>query len=70
VARFDEILLVTPSARGTPLQRERLIHGRRQLIIIGAQPDEVTGFAHDGVRTATLGLEPVERAPLDSSRRS
>ena len=63
-ARFDEILLVTPSGGGTPLQRERLVHGRRQLIIVGAAPGDMTGFAPDRVGIASLGLEPAERAPL------
>jgi tRNA G18 (ribose-2'-O)-methylase SpoU len=63
-ARFDEILLVTPSGGGTPLQRERLARGRRQLIVVGVAPDDMTNLAPDRVQIASLGLEPVERAPL------
>jgi len=55
---------VTPSGGGAPLQRERLVRGRRQLIIVGAAPDDMTGLAPDRVRIASLGLELVERAPL------
>jgi hypothetical protein len=34
-ARFEEIVLVTPCGPGTALQRERLTHGKGQLIIVG-----------------------------------
>jgi hypothetical protein len=61
--RHQEIVLVTPSGPGTAIQRERLTHGSRQLIVLGVRPDEmVTGVA-DRVRVATLGLEPVDPPP-------
>lgn len=63
-ARWAEIVLVTPSGPGTPLHRERLTHGSRQLVVVGARPDEMgPGFRHR-VRIATLGLEPFESPPL------
>ncbi len=63
-AGFDEIVVVTPSGHGASLQRQRLAHGRRQLIVVGAQPDEIATRASDRVRIASLDLEPIERAPL------
>jgi len=63
-ARFEEIVLVTASGPGTPLQRERLTHGNRQLVIVGARPHEMGASEAGRVRIATLGLEPVEPAPL------
>jgi tRNA G18 (ribose-2'-O)-methylase SpoU len=62
--RFDEVVLVTSCGRGAPLQRERLTHGRRQLIIVGTQPGELATPASARVRVASLQLEPIERAPL------
>jgi tRNA G18 (ribose-2'-O)-methylase SpoU len=63
-ARYEEIVLVTPSGPGTQLQRERLAHGSRQLIVVGASPDEVARGAPNRVRVASLGLEPIESPPL------
>ena len=63
-ARFPEIVLVTPSGPGTPLQRVQLSHGDRQLVVVGASLDEIDGSATPRSRVATLGLEPVRAAPL------
>lgn len=63
-ARFDEIVLVIPCSGAPPVQRERLAHGRRQLVIVGAQPEDVATIAADRTRVATLDLERVERTPL------
>jgi tRNA(Leu) C34 or U34 (ribose-2'-O)-methylase TrmL len=63
-ARFEEIVLVDPSGSGSPLQRERLIRGQRQLVVIGAAFDELAVVARDRLHVATLGLERVARAPL------
>lgn len=63
-ARFDEIILVTPSAGPTPLQRERLVRGQRQLIVVGAEAPELAALSSDRLRIATLDLNPIERAPL------
>src|SRR5207248_7871549 len=64
VARYEEIVLVTPSGPGAPVQRMQLAHGSRQLVIVGASPSELSRSAADRMRIATLGLEPVESAPL------
>lgn len=64
VARYEEIVLVTPSGPGAPVQRMQLAHGSRQLVIVGASPNELSRSAADRMRIATLGLEPVESAPL------
>jgi tRNA G18 (ribose-2'-O)-methylase SpoU len=63
-ARYAEVVFVTPSGPGTPLQREPLTHGNRQLIIVGASPVEIDATATNRARVATLGLEPVSSAPL------
>jgi tRNA(Leu) C34 or U34 (ribose-2'-O)-methylase TrmL len=52
--RYDEIVLVTASGAGVPLSRERLTHGLRQLIVVGAA----------NVTVASLGLQPLEPEPL------
>jgi SpoU rRNA methylase family protein len=64
VARFEEIVLVQPWATASPLQRERLVRGRRQLVVIGAAFDELATIAGDRLRVATLDLRRIERAPL------
>lgn len=63
-ARFDEIVLVIPWGDGTPTRRVRLAHGQRQLVIVGAQPEQLAGLEPERVSIATLDLEPVEHAPL------
>ncbi len=63
-ARFDEIVFVMPSGCATRLQRERLARGQRQLVIVGARPEDVAAISADRVRLAALDLEPVERPPL------
>jgi len=60
--RYDEIVVVTAAGSGTPLSRERLTRGLRQLVIVGARADEVAPSAN--VRVASLGLRPLEYDPL------
>jgi tRNA G18 (ribose-2'-O)-methylase SpoU len=62
-ARYEEVVLVTPSGPGMPLQRERLTHGNRQLVVVGARAGEMGMGVIGRVRTATLGLEPAESPP-------
>ena len=63
-ARYAEIVLVTPSGPGGPLQQENLTRGSRQLVIIGTSPREIDAGAITRARIATLGLEPATSAPL------
>jgi len=63
-ARYAEIVLVTPSGPGGPLQQENLTRGSRQLVIIGTSPREIDAGATTRARIATLGLEPATSAPL------
>jgi hypothetical protein len=55
--RFEEVVVVVPHGEGGPLARERLAHGARQLVVIGADPQQVGAYA-ENVRIATLGLAP------------
>jgi tRNA(Leu) C34 or U34 (ribose-2'-O)-methylase TrmL len=63
-AAFEEVVVVMPSMEVMPLQRIRLTHGRRQLVIVGASSEDVAKLGADRVRIATLDLARVERAPL------
>jgi hypothetical protein len=63
-ASFEEIVLVSAFGTGPPLQRERLIRGQRQLLVIGATPNELSTIASDRLRVTTLDLVPMSRAPL------
>ncbi|TMF60555.1 MAG: RNA methyltransferase [Chloroflexi bacterium] len=63
-SRYEEIVLVTPSGPGISLHRLGLTHGKRQLIIVGARPDEMRTSEADRMKIATLGLESVGPAPL------
>jgi len=62
--RFEEIVLVSAFGAAPPLRREPLNRGQRQLVVIGATLDEVSNVAADRLRVATLGLMPMEHAPL------
>jgi tRNA G18 (ribose-2'-O)-methylase SpoU len=62
--RFEEIVVVVPSGSAKPLQRERLTHGRRQLIVLGSRPAELDRVAHGRLTIATLNLEAFEDPPL------
>ena len=64
VDRFDEIVIVVPSGNATPVKRERLAHGRRQLIIVGAGEEDLIRIGAVRARVATLDLEPVGAIPL------
>jgi hypothetical protein len=61
---YDEIVLVRPFDPAAPLSRQRLSHGNRQLISVGASPDEIPPSAAGRVRIVSLGLRPAELAPL------
>ena len=63
-SRYDEIVVVTASGAGRPLSRERLARGLRQLVIVGAKPEEVPPVAGRHVTVPSLGLEPMEHEPL------
>jgi len=62
--QFEEIVFVTPSGPGTPIHRERLTHGSRQLVVVGAEPERNGIQIQPHVRIATLGLEPIVSPPL------
>lgn len=61
---FDEIVVVVPWGDGTPIRRERLSHGQRLLLVVGARADDIAAIGPDRVRITTLDLEPTEHAPL------
>jgi len=63
-ARFEEIVLVSAFGTAPPLRRERLIRGQRQIVVIGAAPDELSTIASDRLRVTTLDLVPTPRPPL------
>jgi hypothetical protein len=63
-SRYDEIVLVTASGAGRPPPRARLARGLRQLVIVGANPNEAPAAAGSRVTLASLGLQPVEHEPL------
>jgi tRNA G18 (ribose-2'-O)-methylase SpoU len=63
-ARFEEVVVVVPSGRATPIQRERLTRGRRQVVVVGVPPEEADVIAPGRVRVASLGLQPVPDPPL------
>lgn len=62
--RYDEIVFVTPWGSAPPLSRQRLTRGLRQLVIVGAEPDEASAGAFGDVAVASLGLQPMEHEPL------
>jgi tRNA G18 (ribose-2'-O)-methylase SpoU len=64
LAGFDEVVLVAPSAPGRDLPRQPLTRGRRQAVVIGAEPQALEALCGDRLRVATLGLEPVPCPPL------
>jgi len=64
VSRFDDVVVVLPSSKAAPIQRERLTRGRGQVIVVGASPEEVESVVPDRVRVASLRLEPIVSPPL------
>ena len=64
VARFDQVVVVSPSGAAAPIQRERLTRGRSQVIVVGVPPEEVESVVPDRVRVASLRFEPVVSPPL------
>ena len=62
--RFEEIVLVVPSGKATLLQHVPLAHGRHQLVVMGAEPDELAAIAQGRLRIASLELQPFECIPL------
>jgi tRNA G18 (ribose-2'-O)-methylase SpoU len=63
-ARFEEVLIIEPIGQGSPINRETLTRGRRQLIVVGCSPDDVAPATSANVRIATLGLKPIAQPPL------
>jgi hypothetical protein len=63
-SRFDEVIVVVASGDPAPIQRQRLAHGRGQLLVVGAPPDDVEAVAPGRVRVASLRLEPISSPPL------
>ncbi|MFN7972999.1 MAG: TrmH family RNA methyltransferase [Acidobacteriota bacterium] len=63
-ARFEQVVFLLPSGHEGSAQRERLAHGRRQLIVIGGGAADLAAMDPERTRVASLGLEPVERPPL------
>jgi hypothetical protein len=63
-AAFEEIIVVRHSGGDAPLQRANLARGARQLIIVGANPEEVARASQGRARVASLRIEPVDRPPL------
>lgn len=63
VSRYDEIVLVTASGAGQPLSRRRLTRGLRQLVVVGADPEEAPAAA-GRVTVASLDLQPMAHEPL------
>ena len=55
--------MIVAQGEGTPLSRERLARGARQLIVIGVDPERIDA-AGANVRVATLGLASGGPAPL------
>lgn len=62
--RFDEVLVVLESAKRIPLPQKHLARGRRQLVVVGLDADEVAGIAAAEIEVASLELTPVASAPL------
>jgi len=62
--RFDEVLVALESGKTVPLQHSRLARGRRQLVVVGLRADEVHELTAAAIQVASLGLRPVQRAPL------
>jgi tRNA G18 (ribose-2'-O)-methylase SpoU len=63
-ARFENVLIIDPTGEGSPINRETLTRGRRQLIVVGCPPDDVRPASSANVRIATLGLKPCAQPPL------
>lgn len=61
--RFDDVLVVVESGKRLPLQDKPVARGRRQLVVVGLDADEVNELA-DRTQVASLGLTPMVSAPL------
>src|ERR1700691_1198799 len=55
---------VLASDAAPPLSRERLTRGLRQLVIVGAKPEEVSATGVRHVSVASLGLHEMDHEPL------
>lgn len=62
--RFDEVLVVLQSGKRVPLRHNQLARGRRQLVVVGLDAEEVGRLAAGSIRVASLELTPVASAPL------
>lgn len=61
---FEEIIVVRHSGGDAPLHRGNLARGMRQLIVVGADHEDVARVSPGRARVVSLGLEPVDRTPL------
>jgi len=57
VTRFHDVLFLTASGPGVPINRARLTRGRSQLIVVGAPPDTAESLAASGAGRITLGFQ-------------
>jgi tRNA G18 (ribose-2'-O)-methylase SpoU len=62
--RYDEVVVVTAAGVGSPLSRTRLTRGLRQLVIIGAEPEEALAARATQISVVSLGLHATENEPL------
>jgi tRNA G18 (ribose-2'-O)-methylase SpoU len=62
--RFDDVLAVLASGRRVSLQHKPLARGRRQLVVVGLDADEVNELAAARLEVASLELRPGVSAPL------
>lgn len=63
-AQFEEVVVIIPWGSAPPVKRARLAHGQRQLVVIGASPEDIDAIGVEGVHYATLDLQRVSYAPL------
>jgi tRNA G18 (ribose-2'-O)-methylase SpoU len=62
--RFDDVLVVLGSGKRVPLEQKRVARGRRQLVVVGLDANEVNGLAAAPIEVASLQLAPEVSAPL------
>jgi SpoU rRNA Methylase family len=62
-AGFEDVVVVSPAGPGRVITRQPLARGRRQLVVIGAGPEQVAALPRARLRVATLGLRELGCAP-------
>jgi hypothetical protein len=62
-AGFEEVVVVSPAGPGRAVTRQPLARGRRQLVVIGAGPEQVAALPGGRLRVASLGLRELGCAP-------